>query len=45
MIVVDANIIAYRVLANDRATSAMRLFDIDGEWISPSLWEYEFNKR
>jgi predicted nucleic acid-binding protein len=43
MIVVDANIIAYRVLANDRTASAMRLFDMDGEWISTSLWEYEFS--
>lgn len=43
MIVVDANVIAYRVLANDRTTLALRLFDMDGEWISTSLWEYEFS--
>jgi predicted nucleic acid-binding protein len=43
MIVVDANIIAYRVLVNDRMPVAMRLFDMDREWVSTSLWEAEFS--
>lgn len=43
MIVVDAHILAYKVLEDVRTISARRLFVQCGDWVSTSLWEPEFS--
>ena len=42
MIVVDANIIAYRFIEGDKTNFACRLQKKDGEWAVPLLWRHEF---
>lgn len=43
MIVVDANIISYLLIPNEKYnTSATNLFEKETNWIAPDLWHYEF---
>lgn len=43
MIVVDANIISYLLIPNEKYNqSATELFEKDTSWIAPDLWQYEF---
>ncbi len=42
MIVVDANILVYRIVDGDRTAEALRLQEKDPDWRTSPLWEYEF---
>jgi len=41
MIVADTNLIAYLLIAGPMSDAAQRIFDKDGEWISPTVWHFE----
>jgi predicted nucleic acid-binding protein len=41
MIVVDANVIAYLVIAGDRTALAQEARKRDAQWLVPSLWRHE----
>ena len=42
MIVVDANILVYRMIECEKTGKVMLLEDRDPDWRFPALWEYEF---
>lgn len=42
MIVVDANILIYRIVAGEMTEAALRLQEKDPDWRTSPLWEYEF---
>jgi predicted nucleic acid-binding protein len=42
MIVVDANVIAYRFIEGEKTNLACRIQEKDGTWIVPLLWRHEF---
>lgn len=42
MIVVDANILVYRIVEGEMTAEAMRLQEKDPDWRTSPLWEYEF---
>jgi predicted nucleic acid-binding protein len=42
MIVVDANVIAYRFITGEKTDLATRVQEKDSEWIVPHLWRHEF---
>jgi predicted nucleic acid-binding protein len=42
MIVVDANVIAYRFIEGEKTNLACRVQEKDGTWIVPLLWRHEF---
>ena len=42
MIVADINLIAYLLIAGPFSDAAQRVFDRDGDWIAPSVWQHEF---
>ncbi len=42
MIVVDANILVYRMVVCQKTDEALRILEIDSDWKFPALWEYEF---
>ena len=42
MIVVDTNIISYRLIKGDKTDKAIDLEQYDPEWIVPVLWRFEF---
>jgi len=42
MIVVDANILAFYVIAGKRTTDANALRELDAEWMVPAFWCVEF---
>ncbi|MDD5675969.1 MAG: type II toxin-antitoxin system VapC family toxin [Chitinivibrionales bacterium] len=42
MIVVDANVIAYRFIAGEKTDYACRVQEKDRDWIVPVLWRHEF---
>jgi predicted nucleic acid-binding protein len=42
MIVVDANILVYRIVEGEMTAAALRLQEKDPDWRTSPLWEYEF---
>ena len=42
MIVVDANILVYRIVEGEMTAMALRLQEKDPDWRTSPLWEYEF---
>ena len=42
MIVVDANILVYRIVEGEMTAAALRLQEKDSDWRTSPLWEYEF---
>jgi predicted nucleic acid-binding protein len=42
MIVVDANILVYRIVEGEMTGAAIRLQEKDPDWRTSPLWEYEF---
>ncbi len=42
MIVVDANILIYRMVECEKTNKTFQLEEFDPEWRFPPLWEYEF---
>jgi predicted nucleic acid-binding protein len=42
MIVVDANVIAYTLIAGERTASAVAVRKRDPSWVVPELWRHEF---
>jgi predicted nucleic acid-binding protein len=42
MIVVDANILVYRIVAGEMTGGALQLQEKDPDWRTSPLWEYEF---
>jgi predicted nucleic acid-binding protein len=42
MIVADANIVAYLLVAGDQSEAARALWASDPAWRLPHLWRYEF---
>ena len=42
MIVVDANILVYRIVAGEMTGAALQLQEKDPDWRTSPLWEYEF---
>ena len=42
MIVVDSNIIAYAAIEGDFTQLAEKVFQTDGDWVAPNLWQIEF---
>ena len=42
MIVVDTNIIVYRLIIGDKTDKTMELEVYDPDWIVPFLWHFEF---
>lgn len=41
MIVADTNLIAYLLIQGPFSEAAQRVFDLDGDWIAPSIWQHE----
>lgn len=42
MIVVDANVIAYRFIVGEKTGLACQVEEKDTDWIVPALWRHEF---
>ena len=42
MIVVDTNIITYRLIIGDKTDKTIELEKLDSDWIAPVLWRFEF---
>lgn len=42
MIVVDANVIAYRFIAGEKTGLSCQVQEKDAEWVVPALWRHEF---
>ena len=42
MIVVDTNILIYRIVDGDKTEKTLRLEDRDSDWKTSPLWQYEF---
>jgi predicted nucleic acid-binding protein len=42
MIVVDANVLVYRIVEGEMTSAALRLQEKDPDWRTSPLWEYEF---
>lgn len=42
MIVVDANILVYRIVEGEMTAATLRLQEKDPDWRTSPLWEYEF---
>jgi len=42
MIVVDTNVLIYRIVDGDKTPESLRLEEKDPDWKIPALWEYEF---
>ncbi len=42
LIVVDANVLIYNLVENERSALARRLREKDSDWRFPILWRYEF---
>ncbi len=42
MIVVDTNVIAYRFIAGDKTSRAIKIEQFDADWRVPYLWCFEF---
>jgi len=42
MIVVDANILVYRVVEGQKTPLTLRVQEMDGDWKVSPLWKYEF---
>lgn len=41
MIVVDTNLVAYAVLPGERTEDALRVAELDSDWVAPALWRRE----
>lgn len=42
MIVADTNILCYLLLPTSYSESVDKLYKLDSEWLTPTLWESEF---